>query len=268
MKTTPFKSFTYLLFICGFLLAPPLVFAAPVPVDTSALDHRPRSDTRYGIGFTKSVAQRPFVGVDDQSTSLPYIVFGYKDFYIEGLNIGYSLWQGGDVVVDALATPRFYEVKASFASNDELDGIEETKPTYLAGLSVKYRGSLATTTLQLLGDVLESDGYELLASVSRAFEFDNGLSLVPSTGITWQSAALVDHFYGVQSNEASLNRPVYGGHSSANAHVSATALYDVGKHIQLLAQVKYEALGSGTRNSPVVDEDSIVTAVIGAVYHF
>lgn len=39
--------------------------------------------------------------------------------------------------IDLLATPRFYEVKAAFADDGELNGIDETKPTYLAGLSEK-----------------------------------------------------------------------------------------------------------------------------------
>lgn len=268
MRTPSLSLFTRLMFISGMVLAPQALLAAPVPVDTSALDRSQRSDTQFGIGYTRSVAERPFVGVNSQTTSLPYIVLNYKDVYIEGLNIGYKLWEGQDVSVDALATPRFYEVKTSFASGGELDGIDKTNPTYLAGISTQFRSKPATFTLQLLGDLLESDGYEFVASVSKAYKFSDTITVAPAIGITYQDSKFVDHFYGVQANEVNVNRPEYGGNASTNYYISVTTLWNANKHFQLLAQVKYELLGSGTTDSPIVNEDSIATAVIGGVYLF
>lgn len=268
MRTTSLNSLTRLMIYSGFILAPQVAPAAPVPVDTSALDRSQRSDTQLGIGYTLSTAERPFVGVNSQTTSLPYIVLSYKDVYIEGLNIGYKLWEKQQVSVDVLATPRFYEVKESFASGGELNGIDKTNPTYLAGISAQYRSKPVTFTLQLLGDFLESDGYEFVASASKAYKVNDAITLAPALGVTYQDADFVDHFYGVQANEVNVNRPEYGGNASSNYHLSVTTFWNASTHIQLLAQIKYESLGSGTTNSPIVDEDSIVTAVIGAVYLF
>lgn len=268
MSITTFNLFTRLLINTGIILISQAALAAPVPVDTSALDRSQRSDTQFGIGFSSSVAQRPFIGVDDQVTSLPYIVLNYKDVYIEGINLGYKLWNQKDVSIDLLATPRFYEVKSSFADNGELDGIDKTRPTYLAGISTQYHGKLATLTLQLLGDLRESDGYEFIISASKAYKVADSFTLAPAIGFTYQDANLVDHFYGVQENEVRVDRPEYGGHASNNYHLTLTGFWKASKHIQLLAQLKYESLGSGTTNSPIIDEDSIVTGVIGAVYLF
>jgi len=245
-----------------------IVLAAPVPVETSALDRSLRADTNIGLGFTTSVAQRPFIGVDNQSTSLPYVVFGYKNFYIEGLNVGYKLLDKQDMSVEFLATPRFYEVKSTFADNGELNGIGETRPTYLFGVSAQYRLKPATLTLQALADIPESEGNEIIATASKAFKLGPAFTIVPAVGVTYQDADLVDHFYGVQANEVAANRNEYSGNGSTNYHLSLTTIWDAGKHIQLLGQVKYEALGSGITDSPIVDEDSIVTAVVGAVFLF
>ena len=244
------------------------VQAAPVPIETSALPPDATGDTKTGIGFSVSVAQRPFIGVDDQDTSLPYIKFRSGNFYIEGINVGYKFIENESTSFEVLATPRFYEVKESFADKDELDGIKETKPTYLAGVSAQYHTDFATLTLQALADVQESDGYELIASLSKAYQTTENLTLLPAIGVTYQDAELVDHFYGVQANEVAIGRPEYKADASTNTYVSLTAIWDATKHIQLLGQIKYENLGSGTTDSPIVDEDSIVTAVIGAVYLF
>lgn len=268
----PYRSLTHtpyrlLLAIPGFLFVTSLC-AAPVPVETSTLDKSIREDGKFGLGATLSVAQRPFVGVDNQDTSLPYLSFRYRDFYIEGLNIGYTLVTQNNFSLELLATPRFYEVEPSFADNGELDGIDNTRPTYFAGVSTQFTQPYATFTLQLLTDLRESDGNEAVATVSRAFKPGSDVTLAPTLGLTYQDADLVDHFYGVQSHESNINRPEYKGRGSLNYHVSLTALWDTTEHIRLLGQVKYEVLGSGITDSPIVDEDSIVTFVIGAVYRF
>ena len=243
-----------------------MIIAAPVPVQTSTLDKSLSTDTEYGIGLTTSIAQRPFVGVDDQDTSLIYLRYRYKDFYIEGLDIGYQFYDKNNVSINLLATPRFYEVEAAFADKGELDGIDRTRPTYFAGISAQYQTQPALFTLQVLTDVQESDGNEIIVAASKAFKPYKSLNLSPTIGITYQDAALVDHFYGVQANEVRTGRPEYGGNASTNYHLSLTAIWDASKHIQLLGQVKYEVLGSGITDSPIVDEDSITTAVVGFVY--
>ena len=249
-----------------FNLCATAAIAAPVPVQTSTLDRSQNHDTDYGIGLTSSIAQRPFIGVDDQDTSLIYLSFSYKDFYVEGLDVGYQLLDNKDVSIDLLATPRFYEVEPAFAGNGELDGIDITKPTYFAGISTQYRTEAATFTLQLLADLNESDGNEFVITASKAFKPNTDFTLVPTLGITYQDAGLVDHFYGVQANEVRAGRPEYGGHASTNTHLSLNVLWQASKHIQLLGQIRYELLGSGITNSPIVDEDSITTALVGFVY--
>ena len=66
--------------------------AAPAPIITST---QGKSDTnsRFGIGITTSIAKRPFTGVDTQNASLPYLSYRHKDFYIEGLDLGYNFYK-------------------------------------------------------------------------------------------------------------------------------------------------------------------------------
>ncbi len=272
MKTMPITkpAFTIssVFSICSMLLVSTISHAAPVAISSSTLDRGDDTKTRFGLGFTSSIAQRPFVGVDSQDSSLIYISLRYKDFYIEGLDAGYHLWKDKNLSLDLLATPRFYEVEAGFAKNGELDGIDKTSPTYFAGLSSQYRTKPLIYTLQLLTDIKESDGTEILLTASKTFKPGNAITLAPAIGITYQDKKLVDHFYGVQSNEVISGRPAYGGHASINYHVSLTSSWNATKHIQLLGQLKYEQLGSGISDSPIVDDDSIATIAIGLVYRF
>ncbi len=242
--------------------------AAPVPIETSTLDIQSKSEYSLGIGFTSSVAERPFVGVDNQKASLPYIAYHYKDFYIEGLNIGFKLINNKDYNLELLATPRFYEIDAESAPNGSLAGIDKTRPTYFAGISTRFHYDIAVLTVQLLTDIKESDGSELVINLSKAFNLTPNLTLSPLIGLTAQDSKLVDHFYGVQANESRPGRPVYNGQSSLNYHAAITASWKITRQIQLLGQVKHEKLGTGISDSPIISDDSIETVAFGAVYYF
>ena len=217
--TKPAFAISSVFSLCSMLLVSATTHAAPVPISSSTLDRGDDTKTRFGLGFTSSIAQRPFVGVDSQDSSLIYISLRYKDFYIEGLDAGYHLWKDKNLSLDLLATPRFYEVEAGFAKNGELDGIDKTSPTYFAGLSSQYRSKPLIYTLQILTDIKESDGTEILLTASKTFKPGNAIALAPAIGITYQDKNLVDHFYGVQSNEVITGRNAYGGHDSIKYHV-------------------------------------------------
>lgn len=260
------KSLTPLLFIA--LLSSHTVLAAPAPIVTSTLETKNRADHDFGIGATLSVAKRPFVGVNNQSTSLPYLSYKYKVFYIEGLDIGLNIINQKRITLSLLATPRYYEVEAGFAKSGELEGIDKTNPTYFAGISSQFNLDFATLTLQALTDTDESTGNEAVLSISKTFKPTSTFSLSPSFGFTYQDASLVDHFYGVQSHEARGNRPVYQGKSSLNYHVSLNVSFYLTRYLELLGQIKYEKLGEGITDSPIVNKDTIGSATLGAVIRF
>jgi len=244
------------------------LFAAPAPIITSTLDHLDKQENKFGIGFTSSVAERPFVGVDDQSASLLYLSYRNDYFYVEGLDIGFNVYKNKTSSLDILGTPRFYEVKESFASNGELNGIDETKPSYFAGLSSQIRTDLFTYTFQILHDLIDSDGNEFVAQGSKSFNTSHNFTLTPSVGFVYQDKKLIDHYYGVHANEVIAGRPQYTGKGSLNYNVTLNTNWSATKHIDILGQVKYEKLGSGITDSPITDKDTVLFFTLGAVYRF
>lgn len=241
--------------------------SAPAPIITSTMD-ADEINKSPGIGYTISTAQRPFIAVDDQITSLPYFSYRYKDFYIESLDIGYNITKQKGFSLDVLATPRFYERKASFADNDELDGINTTTQTYLAGISSQFHMDYGVLTLQILYDAIESNGIEAVAVASKTFDLTKTFKFTPSIGLSYQDAKLVDHFYGVESDEARIDRPAYDGEPSLNYNVTFNASWKIHEHVELLGQFKYEWLGDGITDSSIVDEDSLYFLTAGIVFRY
>jgi len=262
------KFFSRRYLVLVFLFLHSTLNAAPAPVVSSTLDQGDAKEKGFGIGMTTSIAQRPFVGVDDQSASLLYLSYRKDAFYIEGLDVGYNFLKNKNFKLDVLATPRFYEVEPAFADNGELDGIDKTKPTYLGGISMQSTYSDVTYTFQVLHDLIESDGNELVLQASKSFKTANKLTLSPSVGIAYQDSKLVDYFYGVQSNEVTANRALYSGDSALNYNATLHAKWELTKHIEMIGQLRYEVLGDGITNSPIVNEDSLYFITLGLLYRF
>lgn len=268
MKKTTHKFSLLLIPVLAIIPSINQLYAAPAPIVVSTQKKSDEADHHFGLGATSSRAQRPFVGVDRQDAVLPYISLRYKKFYIEGIDFGFNLLQNESYNLDLLATPRFYEVKASFAASNELDGIDENKPTYFAGVSAQFYTDFATYTLQLLRDVAESDGIELVFAASKSFKPGNSFTLTPSLGLTIQDSELVGHFYGVQANEVRAGRPAYDGDTSVNYNVTLNAVWRATRHWEFLGQIKYEILGDGITDSPIVDDDELLFLTVGTVYRF
>ena len=263
------RQFSLIIFMFSSLInfSAPL-YAAPAPIITSTLDKGAKEDHAFGVGLTSSVAQRPFVGVENQSASLLYLSYKYKDFYIEGLDVGYTVFNNKSYNIDLIATPRFYEVEAAFAENGELNGIDKTRPSYFAGISTQLNNQFATYTFQILHDVQESDGNEIVLQASKSFKTNQDVILTPSVGLTYQDASLIDHYYGVQTNEIAVGRPAYAGQSSVNYNATLNLSWKLTKNIEMLGQVKYEMLGDGITDSPIVDENAITLMTLGILYRF
>lgn len=247
--------------------------AAPVTIDGAAvreINEEPgKGQSRLGVGVTSSLNERPFVGVDRQQESLPYFSWSGGGFAVEGLDFTFDVWRSEEQQVFGLVvTPRFYEVKASFADGNELDGIESTSETWFAGLNHRVRWGHYSVLSSALYDVGgESDGTELIVSMNRLFHNGN-VSLIPAVAVVWQDARLVEHFYGVEGAEVRPGRAAYGDRDSINVQGSFTVQWQPSSHWRLLGAAKLERLGDGINDSPIVDDRALVSGLLGLVYQF
>lgn len=250
------------------LIVSGLLQAAPVTVDGAAVRSTVSGEPGWGIGATTSINERPFVGVDNQQESLPYFSGEYRRFSIEGLDMSLALLGKEKQRLNLVATPRFYEVKAGFADNGELNGISTTQDTWFAGLGYQLNLAPLYLNAQALYDVgNESDGTELTLSVSYPFGKDSWI-VIPAAGLTWQDEKLVEYFYGVTADETAPGRPVYGDEASLNANLSLTGIWQPHPHWRLLGAIKAERLGDGITDSPIIEEDRIGSVLVGVVYQF
>ena len=239
--------------------------AAPVSIDASNIAGED-SSSRFGIGISRSNTSRVYEGIDDQAANLPFILARFEDFYIEGLNIGYTLSHEDPVSWDLVAIPRFL----GYEENDStvLDGLGDAHYSYHGGISASWDSPLGLVNIQGLTDLLgQSGGSEVIGSLSHAYHMGN-FTLTPAISFNWQDTELVDYYYGVSNANARPGRDSYKGDSTINTAVSLTVGYSLSDNLQLIGQLRADQYGSEIEDSPLVDTDNTSSTSVGLLYKF
>jgi len=214
--------------------------------------------------------QQPDTGI----ARIPYLTARKNGFYINGINVGYELTADPDPFVapkpslriDILGVPRFLGYKAK--ESPVLEGLDDTDYSIHAGLSFSLVSGPVGLNLQMLTDVLGvSDGSELSGTISKTFSW-NKLSLTPAFNINWQDEALTDHYYGVNTIDATATRAQYSAGPVFNTAVSITAGYPITPKLNAFGAIRMDQFGDEITESPIVDEDTTSSATFGLVYNF
>ncbi|MGD9161465.1 MAG: MipA/OmpV family protein, partial [Desulfobacteraceae bacterium] len=124
------------------------------------------------------------------------------------------------------------------------------------------------TGLEVLHDLSsEKSGQEAEFSLVYPWIFA-GFEFRPGLSVSWLSKKRVDYLYGVSAREAAVNRPVYNPGSSFEIGVELMIQKPLFGNFTLVGLVEASKMGSEISNSPIVDEDVEVEAVLGVMYSF
>lgn len=215
-----------------------------------------------GIGSGESIYQ----GIDDETDMLPLFDIEYGNFYISGLEAGYTFYE--------TETLSLYAAVAG----DDLDG-ERTDSKQLRDL-----GDVDSGTNLVLGAEMFTDIGLLSASVAQdvadehkgtqvnfgwgvPVEFGD-LTIFPEVKASWVSDKLVNHYYGVTTSQARAGRAAYQGDSAWIYGFGVSAEYALSKDWTVMAAVEYEAYSDEITDSSIVDEDDSVGMMMGIRYQF
>jgi outer membrane protein len=220
-----------------------------------------------GVGVVTSTS--PYRGADTRVTAVPIVVWDYKNFYVKGVEAGYHFYKDDHLTLSAMTAPRFMGYSSD--DSDALDGMQDRRMGLDAGVRADFELPFAENFV--IGAVAVSD----VSSANEGQEYELGLSrkfggekfqFTPGCGVRYQSQRMVDYYYGVESGEARADRPEYEPGETINYFGEATLNFGIAKDWIVVTRAGIEFLGSEIKDSPIVDEDHLLTAVIGVVRKF
>lgn len=219
----------------------------------------------FGGGL--AVTDPGYVGYNRQYTPFPLIFYHYGRFFVAGVSAGYLLSNGDHYRFALTVSPTFNRLKAS--DSPQLAGIETRQWSLAGGAGLELFGDWGRVNMGVSHDLLDrNNGTGANLGYAYSFHFGAGWSLTPGIGLRWESANLVNYYYGVSQAEAIPGRPAYSPDASTNPYVSLGLGTYLAKNLQLRADLSYTRFGSAIHDSPIVDRSGSPTLFIGVVYFF
>jgi outer membrane protein len=221
-----------------------------------------------GLGFSLRLEPSPYRGADKSSDLLPLFVYDSEHFYIQSYRAGLKLERDG--WRSELFVARRFEGFASNHVPQSMTGMDKRAVGGDLGIATQHRWGNGTAYAELLTDASDSsEGTELRLGYRYEAWWNGRLRWRPYATVSFRDAKLNNYYYGVRPAEATAERPAYDPGSGVNLEFGVQAAYRLSEHWQLLGGVSLLQMSSGIRNSPVVEDRTLVPSVsLGLMYGF
>jgi len=252
----------------------------------------------FGLAFGLGARTNPLIdGNDIPLVILPSISYYGENFFIDNLDLGYTLWDSQDWMFNALITPSYDRVfferwdignllvdfsgaspvampdpgfDQGLSQNEETtnlnaDELKKREFSLLGGIEVSKMISGGQLQLGLFGDVSGvHSGQEARLAYSIPIK-NSGWST--TLGLTWKDAKMTDYYYGVDEDEVVDNRGAYQAGSSLNPFVKISWQQQQENDYWRFG-LEYQALDDSLSHSPLINKNYVITAFIGKQFNF
>ena len=221
-------------------------------------------EINYAAGIRNDEPQR--------GRPVPLVFVMYDEWiygrFTGGVEAGVWLWQTQDHMQKAGVSAQ------SHIGSPILSGMAVRKASSDGVLNFQWR---TTTNYALLtyqrdiGNASNGDSATLALShnlIFRQLLSGHDVLLVPRIDLEWQSARLVDYYYGVRPSEVAPDRPAYIGRSTFNGGLKLTGFLRINRTWAAFVGMHAAVYGAGITDSPLVKRTSTTREYIGAVWFF
>lgn len=231
---------------------------------------RPAEQARLFLGAGMIIQDEPLKGVDAKVYPLPFYMYQGKAFSMRGLSASYEVF--GDETWAIRGLVKFRTDGYDSDDSSDLAGMSDRRNSLDAGAELWLKNSWGNIGLDWLTDVLGNhNGHEARLTYVRPVRAALGikkLALRPMLGLSWRSSNLNNYYYGVRAREATGNRTAYKSGDSVNPYVGIGLDYQLAERWSIFSLFRNEWLGSDITDSPIVDQHSKISIILGLLYRF
>jgi outer membrane protein len=231
------------------------------------------------LALGAGVRSNPLVhGQDLPLVVVPQISYYGKRFYIDNLDLGFTAVEGETNTLSLIASPGYDRI--FFYRSDlqnifvNVGGASGTNPppapvpfpsrsrpiTYLAGPEWTFNYHGIVGQFDLLREITgHNHGEEVRTAVEFPLMRSTG-ALSATVGLTWQSAAIVNYYYGAPG--------FYETGSALRPFLKLGYTRPLGRGWRLEGIAQYEHLANAIADSPIVAHNYVVTSFFGFVHAF
>lgn len=235
-------------------------------------DGKDGNGSSWGLGLGVVSTQKAYRDFDRENRALPMIQ--YENRWVRvfgpGLTVKLPGVQLGPTQRLEFGLVARYDGSGYEASDAPiLNGMAERKGGFWAGGRAAWKSDLADLGAEWTTDVSgHSKGQRLSLTLERTWRLGNQTLLTPRVGANWLDKKYVDYYYGVRASEVAAGRAFYAGKSTVNAELGVRGMYLFNRHHSMFVDVGVTSLGSGIKDSPLVDSSTENRVFLGYLYRF
>ena len=232
-----------------------------------------RASPVWGVGFGASNQQKPYAGIDRETTAVPVIQFENQHIRLLGPLLEYKL-PGLDISASQrldFSLGIVYDIGGGYEAGDAriLRGMRERKGSVWGGAGMVWRTGLVNLSARWVADLSGySDGQRVSIGLEKAWRVGTRMRVTPRLGLVWQDDKYVDYYFGVRPDEVRADRPAYAGESALNAQAGIQAIYMFDRRHSLLLDFSATRLATEIEDSPLVDRATENRVLFGYVFRF
>lgn len=223
------------------------------------------------VGIGAMYKDKPYKDYDssEKTSAVPLVLYEGDHFFARGSTIGWDFLNSDALELAVIG--EFINDGYESGDSDFLSGMSDRDPSFALGGHVIWKPENLGLKLAAVSDMSDnSDGTQMRGEVFYTHKTGDWM-LKPYAGIVWQDEDYNDYYYGVRSGEAnpSIGRTAYSADSDINYRFGAVAVYQKKTSPWMyIAGLRYDLLGDEIDDSPIVDDDTELTAVLGVAYTF
>lgn len=223
---------------------------------------------RIGVGPGVLVRSSPYRGADGSRVNgIPAITFLNDRIAFLGPNVRVGVVGNDRARLAASLRYRF----PAYEEDDSafLAGLGDRDTTLMGGLTGIYEfGSNVDVELTYEIDLLDEIGGEAAAlSIDKTFQWGRA-RISPGVALSWQSEELADHDFGVPLSGVAPGRPAYALSDILIPSVGVGTFLELSTEWRVLIDVNLDFLPSEVGDSPLIDEDTVLSAFFAVSYVF
>lgn len=232
---------------------PMSAFAQSAAPDDSGAAH-------WSLGAGVVASDHAYAGKGTQLTPFPLLDYEGSRFFFRGITGGVHLWRGDGLMLDAIVTTGFNNIRANDFGRAELarhgidrNDLDDRDRSIDAGLALTWKGAAGQLRLEGKSDIAgASEGQEYSFDYSYAWQWGQ-FRIEPGLGATYLSSKVADYYYGIHPQEVQRGVPDYRPGGALIPEVGIGVARPIGRRWLLMVRAQYQRLPGKISDSPLVD---------------
>ncbi len=225
-------------------------------------------DLSVSLGLGAAWQSSPYKSYDADTRPLPLIGIEGERFYLRGPEAGLHLFQNENHAFSLGVAYSGLEFDSGDTDDRRLKQLDDRDWTLRAYLQYALRSDdFGHLSLKVFHDVLNnSDAFTAEASYKYPAYFGQ-VTLSPGAGLAWDSEEELAYYYGVSAREARKSGlREYSPGGGISPFISLELDWNFTESWSLFAAQRVKFLSSEITDSPMVDDDMIMSTAIGFRY--